>query len=109
MTSIKAELVELRKQSFRNHEKVLQAKECCCFDCAKFFASTEVVDWLDDDDQKTAMCPHCGFDTVVPIDPNDPISEDLLKEMQAANIGDGDESVVYPDFASAFKALKQSK
>ena len=102
---IKPELAALREQSFKNHEKVLQAKECCCFDCAKFFASTEVVDWLDDDDQKTAMCPHCGFDTVLPLDPNNPISEALLKEIQAAHFGVGDESVVYPDFASALKAF----
>lgn len=105
----KTELVALREQSFKNQVKVLQAKECCCFDCAKFFASSEVVGWIDDGDQKTAMCPHCGFDTVIPIDPNNPISEELLKAIQEVYICDGDESVAYPDFASMAKAWEQSK
>ena len=106
---IKPELVALHKQSLKNQEKVLQVKDCCCFDCTKFFASSEVIDWIDDGDHKTAVCPHCGFDTVIPIDPNKPISEELLKKIQEVYIGDVDSSDVYPDFASMAKAWNQSQ
>lgn len=109
MSPIRPELVALHKECFHNEEKVLQAKDCCCFDCANFFASNKVVDWIDDGEQKTAMCPNCGFDTVLPIDPSNPITEDLLKKMQTAYFGDGYESVVYSDFTSIAKAWEKAK
>ena len=103
-------LKALHKKSIRNEEEILRFKSCCCFECVNFFASTDIVEWLDEGDQKTAMCPRCGFDTVLPNDPNSPISEALLKEMQTVYIGSADnENQVISSFSEVFHTQTDKK
>lgn len=51
-------------QSFKNKEKIESSKTCGCFYCLNIFSSKEVVEWVDKG--KTALCPKCGIDSVLP-------------------------------------------
>lgn len=46
------------------HRSELEASEkCACFFCFRTFASTDIHKWVDGD--QTALCPHCGIDSVL--------------------------------------------
>jgi hypothetical protein len=38
---------------------------CGCFFCLRTYPSSEIVDFTDQG--KTAFCPHCGIDAVLPV------------------------------------------
>ncbi len=82
-----AELADLHKQSLNNQERILQAKNCCCFGCLACYPSSEVVSWLINKDEKTALCPQCKTDSVLAINEFKPISKEILKAMEARYFG----------------------
>ena len=46
------------------HRSELEASErCACFFCFRTFASADIKKWVDAD--QTALCPHCGIDSVL--------------------------------------------
>jgi hypothetical protein len=47
-----------------NNKSAIKDKECVCFYCFEVFKGDTVVDFLDNG--KTARCPHCGVDSVLP-------------------------------------------
>lgn len=49
--------------SFRNRTRVLAAAGCGCFYCLAVFPADAVQKWVDDG--QTALCPHCGIDSVL--------------------------------------------
>ncbi|WP_267926044.1 cytoplasmic protein [Desulfolithobacter dissulfuricans] len=71
------------------HEKeIRQSKVCGCFHCLSIFPPSEITMWLDEDENcprgpgKTATCPKCGIDSVLPDTIEYKITEKLLKAMQ---------------------------
>lgn len=55
-------------ESAHNHSiyhiaELSQSQYCGCFYCTKTFKVNEISDWIDDD--RTALCPHCGIDAVI--------------------------------------------
>ncbi|SMX44527.1 cytoplasmic protein [Actibacterium lipolyticum] len=55
-------------KSTRNREEVLASKTCGCFYCQAVFTPDEIEDWCDDQwhpEGATALCPHCGIDSVI--------------------------------------------
>lgn len=47
-----------------NHKAELERSEVCgCFFCEKLFAVSTIEEWVDD--SETALCPHCGIDSVI--------------------------------------------
>lgn len=57
--------------SFNNRSALAQSQVAGCYACMSVFKPEQVVRWTYDD--TTALCPHCGRDTVLPgID--DPVS-----------------------------------
>lgn len=46
-----------------NHRGDLQG-QCGCFYCKQTFSASEIDRWIDDG--KTALCPKCGIDSVLP-------------------------------------------
>jgi hypothetical protein len=56
-----------------NHRAaVLSADLVGCFYCLAIYPPTEILDWVDGDDDdldngKTALCGKCGIDSVIPI------------------------------------------
>lgn len=52
------------KESFKNRAQLEKAKVCGCFYCGNIFPVVKVKEWVDN--KKTALCPKCGIDAVVP-------------------------------------------
>ncbi len=74
---------QLHTFSFMNEELIKQVKRCGCFYCLKMFNSSEIENWVKDGDTRTALCPYCCVDSVLP-ESNDgtyELNEELLKKM----------------------------
>ncbi len=64
------------------HRHVMEKSETAgCFYCLEVFPTGEVKEWTDG--QTTALCPKCGIDSVIPSTPDFPVTEDVLKQMEA--------------------------
>lgn len=70
------------------HEKaILSSKLCGCFGCGKIFPATEISEWIDEPEDcprgpgRTALCPHCDIDTVLPESSLYEITPELLAAM----------------------------
>jgi len=65
-----------------DHRAQLQAREqaCGCFYCKAIFRSTEIRDWIEDK-AGTAVCPHCGIDSVIGESSGFPITPEFLERM----------------------------
>lgn len=75
------ELLKIHKLS-SNHKKLLMKDDICgCFYCLSIFSPKFINDWIEDDNDLTAICPYCGIDSVIPKDPNYELKE-LLEEMR---------------------------
>jgi hypothetical protein len=74
---------------------VLAADLCGCFYCLATFVPSDIVEWVDTDDQgvgQTALCPRCGVDAVIPSVPGSPITDELLGRLHRDAFGErGDE------------------
>ena len=71
------------------HEKeILESKLCGCFSCLNIFKPTEIIEWIEEPEDcprgpgKTALCPKCDMDTVLPDVIEYELTEELLKKMQ---------------------------
>ncbi len=76
-----SELRQLHKASFRNESRVKKSELVSCFDCAQIFSASLVTWWVDDDPERTAMCPLCETDAILPDDEEILITHDLLQQM----------------------------
>lgn len=65
MTAPKLDIEDAWKMSWLNRGEVQASTNCGCYFCLRSFPATEVEDWTDDDSM-TALCPHCGYDAVLP-------------------------------------------
>jgi hypothetical protein len=61
--------------------EILASTSCGCFYCKAIFLPTEIVEWIDSDDQ-TALCPKCGVDSVIGSASGYPITISFLQEMR---------------------------
>lgn len=50
--------------SSHNRKRVSLQGQCGCFFCMRTFASSDIKEWVDDN--QTALCPHCDTDSVLP-------------------------------------------
>lgn len=55
---------EAHEHSIYNREALSKSKEAACYYCRTIFPAHEVSEFTDDDE--TALCPHCGVDSVLP-------------------------------------------
>lgn len=72
----------------RNRVELLDSTVCGCFYCLAIFAPDEISDWLEDgfgisDAGVTALCPHCGIDSVIGDRSGFPVTEEFLRTMHA--------------------------
>ena len=87
----------LHRQSIGNKARLADANHCGCFSCLSHFAVAKVEYWDDEDDQ-TAVCPHCGIDSVIGEYEDQRVPDDLLKAMNEEYFGcDNDSEVGYSD------------
>ena len=58
-----------------------------CFHCLSNFPPSEITEWIDEREDcprgpgKTAMCPKCDIDAVLPESKNYEITKELLEQM----------------------------
>jgi hypothetical protein len=46
------------------HRLEIEASDRCgCFSCFRIFAKADIKSWVDK--EQTALCPHCGLDSVL--------------------------------------------
>jgi len=77
------------------HEEAVRRSACCgCFHCLSIFAPAEIVEWTDEPPGsprgagRTAICPRCGVDAVLPASDEVEITAELLSAMNARWFGD---------------------
>jgi len=70
-----------------NHRAaILQSEVCGCFYCCSKFSPNEVLEWVDEDNEgqgRTALCPKCGIDAVLPGSVGFELSPEFLTMMRA--------------------------
>ncbi len=73
----------LHDLSYMNEYLIKQVKHCGCYYCMNIFKSSEIENWVNDGESRTAICPYCCIDSVLQesIDKTYELSYDLLKKM----------------------------
>ena len=72
-------LKKLHTYSTHNKELIDVSERCYCFYCEKVFDKNEIESFADNG--KTAICPHCGIDSVLPDSIDEDIDEKIISEM----------------------------
>lgn len=65
---LKPNYVAAHRHSIRHYAELEQSKICGCFHCLRTFSFAEITDWIADGDtpeDRTALCPFCGIDSVI--------------------------------------------
>ena len=69
-------------KTFINEKKISTSKKCGCFNCKRVFSPEDISLWIDDlHQQRTALCPYCNMDTVIPETGDIQITTELLENM----------------------------
>ncbi|CAM4122797.1 cytoplasmic protein [Bacillus luti] len=63
----------------RNRNSLEKDVICGCFYCLEIFNPEKITEWWDDDN--TAVCPHCGIDSIIGESSGLKITENFLGEM----------------------------
>lgn len=64
-----------------NHKSQLQEDNTCgCFRCLEIFSPSEITQWISDK-KGTALCPHCGIDSIIGESSGYPITKEFLIKM----------------------------
>ena len=63
-----------------NEKNIEKSQKCGCFFCGRIFDKILIVEWIEDTKGKTALCPFCGIDSILP-DSKVEISKKFLKDM----------------------------
>lgn len=66
-----------------NHEDVVGRSEvCACFYCLKTLSPAEITEWVEEPGGgRTAVCPHCGIDSVIGSASGFPLTQEFLEAM----------------------------
>ena len=71
-----------------NHKPELEKDPVCgCFYCLSVFDPPEITEWISDT-RGTAVCPHCGVDSVIGESSGFPITREFLEAMHQRWFGD---------------------
>ena len=79
-------LITAVKSAFENKNELLTANKCGCYYCLKIFDPKEIHNYTYEDrktkESKTALCPYCNTDTVIPENDICTITTELLQEIK---------------------------
>lgn len=73
------------KASFKNRESIEKSQTCACFYCGSVFSPSMIEEWTDG--EQTAICPHCGIDSVLGDYSGYPMTEEFLNELHKFSFG----------------------
>ena len=63
-TSIDSQLyIAAHKHASRHRVELEASDRCACFFCFRKFVVADIKKWVDG--EQTALCPHCGLDSVL--------------------------------------------
>ncbi len=85
---MKINFKELHLASAWHEKEILESRKCGCFYCLSIFSPNKIEEWIEESKDskrglgKTAMCPNCGIDSVLPDSINQKITIELLKTMK---------------------------
>lgn len=66
----------VRKHTRRNFREVTSSASCGCLSCARIFAPTTIVEWVEH--CNTAVCPYCEEKTVIGSASGFPITDEFF-------------------------------
>ena len=79
------DFIKAHKFSNNNMEKLKNDKLCGCFYCLEIYSPSEINEWIITDNDRerhgTAICPHCGIDSVIGESSGYPITKFFLNKM----------------------------
>ena len=75
------DITQAHKYSSNNRFLLLTDEVCGCFYCATIFRPEEISEWIDESGC-TAICPHCGIDSVIGESSGYPITKEFLVKMR---------------------------
>ncbi len=70
-----------------HEDEVKRSKFCGCFSCLKIYPSNLIVEWVEEPEDcprgagKTAVCPNCGIDAVLPESTDYELTANFIKDM----------------------------
>lgn len=76
-------IIRAHKYSSSHRSSIIKDKLCGCFYCLEIFSPAEISSWIDDTNDKTALCPYCGIDSVFGESSGFPITINFLKKMNS--------------------------
>ncbi len=77
--ALSAPFIAAKEHTSRHRAELNASTRCGCFFCFRTFAATDVKAWIDTD--TTALCPHCGVDSVLGDASGHSISDGFLRRM----------------------------
>lgn len=66
-------------RSYRNRPVIERSTLCGCFHCLGTYPPTQVIEWVRA--CETAICPHCGIDSVIGDASGLPVTKEFLDQM----------------------------
>ena len=73
------DVTEAHKLCTCHRDALTYADKCGCFYCKSIYDPRKITEWVDDG--KTALCPYCGIDAVIPDTEEYPLTTAFLKKM----------------------------
>ncbi|MET0546236.1 MAG: hypothetical protein ABWZ40_07990 [Caulobacterales bacterium] len=73
---IDPKIMAARAAALDNRDAIQTATLCACYACGEDFAPAAIREWTDSD--RTALCPYCGVDGVIPDVSGLPLTVDFL-------------------------------
>ena len=70
----------------RNRDMLEADTECGCFHCLRVYDPAQIQKWIDNG--QTALCPHCGVDSVLGKGAGYPLTDAFLKGMHVRWFGE---------------------
>ena len=76
------DILSAHRASFCNEKAISKSEKCGCFYCLQLFEPADINEWISEiGGEKTAACPFCGIDSVIPDSSGFPLTEEFLKDM----------------------------
>lgn len=79
----KDDIVAAHDYSANHKTALLKDKKCGCFFCMRIFSPTEITEWIEDEHDDTAICPHCGIDAIIGESSGFPMTKEFLEKMHS--------------------------
>ena len=76
------ELLKIHKLSSNHKKSLIKEDVCGCFYCLSIFSPKLITDWIEDENDLTAICPYCGIDSIIPKCYSYQLNKELLQEMR---------------------------